>query len=129
MSQNLQFIEKASASGPNISVLCREHGVLRQTGHKWLRRFRTRATPVSASRAAGRPPARSRRARRSRSASRGKPVVRGTRIAVEFVLDLIAAGRSFDEILANHPGLTVEDIRACVACAKDVLAEKRVFPA
>jgi uncharacterized protein (DUF433 family) len=59
----------------------------------------------------------------------GKPVVRGTRVAVEFVLDLIAAGWSFDEILANYPGLTVEDIRACVAYAKDVLAEERVFPA
>jgi uncharacterized protein (DUF433 family) len=58
----------------------------------------------------------------------GKPVVRGTRLAVEFVLDLIAAGWTFDEILANYPGLTVEDIRACVAYAKDVLAEERVFP-
>jgi uncharacterized protein (DUF433 family) len=59
----------------------------------------------------------------------GKPVVRGTRIAVEFVLELIAAGWSFDEIMANYPGLTVEDIRACVACARDVLAEERIFPA
>lgn len=58
----------------------------------------------------------------------GKPVVRGTRLAVEFVLDLIAAGWAFDEILANYPGLTVEDIRACVAYAKDVVAEKRVLP-
>ncbi len=59
----------------------------------------------------------------------GKPVVRGTRLTVEFVLELIAAGWSFDEILANYPGLTVEDIRACVGYAKDVLAEERVFPA
>jgi len=59
----------------------------------------------------------------------GKPVVRGTRIAVEFVLELIAAGWSFDEILANYQGLTIEDIRACAAYAKDVLAEERVFPA
>jgi uncharacterized protein (DUF433 family) len=59
----------------------------------------------------------------------GKPVVRGTRLAVEFVLDLIAAGWSFDQILGNYPGLTVEDIRACVGYAKDVLAEERVFPA
>lgn len=58
----------------------------------------------------------------------GKPVVRGTRLAVEFVLDLIAAGWAFEEILANYPGLTIEDIRACVAYAKDVLAEERVFP-
>ncbi len=59
----------------------------------------------------------------------GKPVVRGTRIAVEFLLDLVASGWSFDQVLANYPGLTVEDIRACVAYAKDVLAEERVFPA
>ncbi len=59
----------------------------------------------------------------------GKPVVRGTRIAVEFVLELIGAGWSFDEILANYPGLTVDHIRACAAYAKDVLAEERVFPA
>jgi uncharacterized protein (DUF433 family) len=59
----------------------------------------------------------------------GKPVVRGTRLPVEFVLDLIAAGRSCGALLGNYPGLTVEDIRACVAYARDVLAEERVFPA
>jgi putative transposase len=40
MSQKLQFIEKASVPGANVSALCREHGISRQTGHKWLRRFR-----------------------------------------------------------------------------------------
>ncbi len=40
MSQKLQFIEKASVAGANVSALCREHGISRQTGHKWLRRFR-----------------------------------------------------------------------------------------
>ena len=59
----------------------------------------------------------------------GKHVVRGTRLAVEFVLDLVGGGWSFDEIIANYPGMTVEDIRACVAYAKDVLAEERVLPA
>lgn len=57
------------------------------------------------------------------------PVVRGTRLAVEFVLDLVTGGWSFDEIIANYPDLTVEDIRASVAYAKDVLAEEHVFPA
>jgi uncharacterized protein (DUF433 family) len=50
----------------------------------------------------------------------GKPVVRGRRLAVEFVLDLITGGWRFDEIIANYPGLTVE-IRACVAYAKDIV--------
>src|SRR5512141_3343661 len=40
MSQKLQFIEKASTRGANVSALCREYGISRQTGHKWLRRFR-----------------------------------------------------------------------------------------
>jgi len=42
MSQKLQFIEKASLPGANITTLCREHGISRQTGHKWLRRFRAK---------------------------------------------------------------------------------------
>ena len=40
MSQKLEFIEKASTPGANISELCREYGISRQTGHKWLRRYR-----------------------------------------------------------------------------------------
>ncbi|MGA2738882.1 MAG: DUF433 domain-containing protein [Bryobacteraceae bacterium] len=42
----------------------------------------------------------------------GKPVVRGTRLAVELILDLLAAGQSDDELLTNYPGLTREDILA-----------------
>lgn len=59
----------------------------------------------------------------------GKPVVRGTRLAVEFVLDLIASGWAFEQILRNYPRLSQEDILACVAYAREVLAEERVFPA
>jgi uncharacterized protein (DUF433 family) len=55
----------------------------------------------------------------------GKPVVRGTRLAVEFI---VAEGWSFEEVMANYPGLTVEDIRACVAYARAVLVEVKVFP-
>ncbi len=55
----------------------------------------------------------------------GKPVVKGTRLAVEFVVDLLAAGRTEAEILENYPGLTREDVRACLACASASLkAEK-----
>jgi uncharacterized protein (DUF433 family) len=42
----------------------------------------------------------------------GKPVVRGTRLAVEFILDLVAEGWTFEEVVANYPGVTVEDICA-----------------
>ncbi len=58
----------------------------------------------------------------------GKPVVKGTRLAVELVLDLLASGWTQDQILANYPGLTPEDIRACVAYAKDVLQQEHVYP-
>jgi uncharacterized protein (DUF433 family) len=49
----------------------------------------------------------------------GKPVVRGTRVAVEFILELLAAGQSEADILANYPGLTHDDILACLACARE----------
>jgi uncharacterized protein (DUF433 family) len=45
----------------------------------------------------------------------GKPVIRGTRFAVEFILELLAARQSDSEILANYPGLTREDILACLS--------------
>jgi uncharacterized protein (DUF433 family) len=47
----------------------------------------------------------------------GKPVVRGTRLALEFILELLAAGQSEADITANYPGLTCDDIRACLAYA------------
>lgn len=48
----------------------------------------------------------------------GKPVIRGTRLAVEFILDLLAAGEQEADILVNYPGLTHDDILACLACAR-----------
>ncbi|HZU89061.1 MAG TPA: DUF433 domain-containing protein [Stellaceae bacterium] len=58
----------------------------------------------------------------------GKPVVRGTRLSVEFVIGLLAAGWSESEILANYPGLTRDDILACLAYARDALGSEKVFP-
>jgi uncharacterized protein (DUF433 family) len=58
----------------------------------------------------------------------GKPVVRGTRISVEFVVDLLAAGWSHAQILASYPHLSEEDIRACLAYASDLLREEKVYP-
>ncbi len=45
----------------------------------------------------------------------GKPVVRGTRISVELVVDLLAAGWSHARILESYPHLCEEDIRACLS--------------
>jgi len=58
----------------------------------------------------------------------GNLVIRGTRIAVEFILELLAAGQSENEILANYPGLTREDILACLAYASYLAHEFKAFP-
>ena len=58
----------------------------------------------------------------------GKPVIKGTRLSVELILDLLANGVSIDEILENYPQLTRESILACVAYASDVLRDIRAFP-
>lgn len=50
----------------------------------------------------------------------GKPVVRGTRISVEHILDLLANGWGMEDVLNNYPGVTMDDIRACLAYAKEV---------
>jgi uncharacterized protein (DUF433 family) len=57
----------------------------------------------------------------------GKPVVKGTRLAVDFILDLLAQGWPFDEILRNYPGLEAEDIQACLAYARDMLRNEKVY--
>ena len=51
----------------------------------------------------------------------GKPIVKGTRLAVEFIIDLLAQGWSETQILKNYPGLTHEDIQACLGYASEVL--------
>jgi len=58
----------------------------------------------------------------------GKPVVRGTRLSVEFVVGLLADGWSEAEILENYPNLQRDDIRACLAYARDALAAEKVYP-
>lgn len=58
----------------------------------------------------------------------GKPVIRGTRISVEFVIGLMADGWSEVDVLKNYPGLTHKDIMACFAYARDALSSEKVFP-
>jgi uncharacterized protein (DUF433 family) len=57
----------------------------------------------------------------------GKPVVKGTRLAVEFIIELLAQGWTEEEILDNYPGLTREDIQACLLYASTVLKGERVY--
>ncbi len=54
----------------------------------------------------------------------GKPIIKGTRLAVELIIDLLANGWTKDEILRNYPGLIQEDIQACLAYASQSLSEK-----
>jgi uncharacterized protein (DUF433 family) len=49
----------------------------------------------------------------------GKPVIRGTRLAVEFVIGLLAQGWSESEVLRSYPGLTSEDVQACLIYPRD----------
>jgi uncharacterized protein (DUF433 family) len=58
----------------------------------------------------------------------GKPVIRGTRLSVDFIIGLMAEGWSEAQILENYPGLTHDDVAACLAYARDVLRSEKVYP-
>jgi len=58
----------------------------------------------------------------------GKPVIRGTRITVEILLEKIAAGCSVEEILVDYPRLTREDVLAAVAYAREALSTDEIIP-
>lgn len=57
----------------------------------------------------------------------GKPVIKGTRLAVEFIIDLLAQGWTEDDIIENYPGVTREDISSCLSYAGEVLKTEKVF--
>ena len=57
----------------------------------------------------------------------GKPIIKGTRISVEFVIDLLARGWSTEEILREYNHLSQQDIQACLAYASEVLQSERVY--
>jgi uncharacterized protein (DUF433 family) len=58
----------------------------------------------------------------------GKPVIRGTRIAVEFLLELLAEGWTREQILQNYPQLTADDLQAALHYAAEALKQEQVFP-
>ena len=57
----------------------------------------------------------------------GKPVIKGTRISVELVLDLLAAGYTPEQIQQQYDHLAPEDIQACLAYAGEVVRSERMF--
>jgi uncharacterized protein (DUF433 family) len=56
----------------------------------------------------------------------GKPVIKGTRISVQFILELLAAEMSIDEILAEYPHLTREDVLAAIDYAAKTIAGEEI---
>jgi uncharacterized protein (DUF433 family) len=58
----------------------------------------------------------------------GKPVIVGTRITVELILEKLAAGESIEQIIEEHPRLTEESIRAALSFASNALRADVVYP-
>ncbi len=58
----------------------------------------------------------------------GKPVIKGTRLAVEFLVDLMAEGWTSEQILQNYPQLTGDDLQAALHYAAESLKRERVYP-
>ncbi len=58
----------------------------------------------------------------------GKPVIKGTRITVELILESLAAGETADNLLLSYPRLTKEDISAALAFAAEALKGEKIYP-
>ncbi len=57
----------------------------------------------------------------------GKPIIKGTRISVEFVIDLLARGWTSEQVLREYDHLSPEDIQACLSYASELLKSERVY--
>jgi uncharacterized protein (DUF433 family) len=58
----------------------------------------------------------------------GKPVIRGTRLSVEFIIGLLADGWGEADIPTNYPNVSHDDLLACLAYARDMLSAEKVCP-
>ena len=58
----------------------------------------------------------------------GKPVIKGTRITVELILEKLSEGETFEDILEVHPHITIESIRAALAFAAQNLKADTIYP-
>ncbi len=58
----------------------------------------------------------------------GKPVIKGTRLTVQYILKLLADGWSFDDIKKEYEGISTEDISACILYASEVLDNTEFIP-
>lgn len=58
----------------------------------------------------------------------GKPIIKGTRISVEFILELVRSGMSFDEILKEYKNVSRSDLEAVLAFAKHAVSKEEIIP-
>ena len=58
----------------------------------------------------------------------GKPIIKGTRLTVQFILGLLAQGMSMEDILQEYKKITLEDILACLTFARNTLADTTFAP-
>lgn len=58
----------------------------------------------------------------------GKPVIKGTRIAVEFLMELLANGWTHEQILKSYPHLSKDDIQAALHYATESIKQEHVYP-
>jgi uncharacterized protein (DUF433 family) len=63
-----------------------------------------------------------------RSHNSRKPVIRGSRLAVDFIVGLLGQGWTEADILRNYPGITHDDIAACLQYASEILQSEKVYP-
>jgi uncharacterized protein (DUF433 family) len=57
----------------------------------------------------------------------GKPVIKGTRISVELVVELLGRGYSVEDVIEQYDHITPEDVQACLAYAAELLKSERVY--
>ena len=58
----------------------------------------------------------------------GKPCIKGTRIPVYLILEMLEHGLNFDQILKEYPQLTIEDFKACLEFAKKIINNEEITP-
>lgn len=56
----------------------------------------------------------------------GKPVIKGSRLAVEFIVGLLGQGWTIDQVMEDYPGITREDVLACLAYASEFMQSERI---
>jgi len=59
----------------------------------------------------------------------GKPIIRGTRLTVDHVIELLAEGWTTEQVVAEYPGVSPEDVAGCLAYASAVIKGEKVYPA